>query len=135
MANPGTAPWSFGELECAGQRTRITVSLSGTWIARLGDIWYETAGEATDPRSLFVPSAQLVIPEVTAFGTWATAGVAWEANPPSPTGPFALTFEFGAAAVAVLNPAKAGTYRLAVKLTGAVEAPVFQVGTIILEAP
>lgn len=104
--------------------TPLRVSVSQPSVLRWTGVTYTLNGAPADPRSLFVPQFQLLVPGATAFASQWAAG-SWETNPVAPSsGPFAATVTIGPGQPAAVNPGAVGIYQLVVRYLGSAESPV-----------
>lgn len=96
----------------------LRLSLSQSYVLRVGGITWNDAGTLSDPRQLFIPEFQLLSPDATTFATtWADG--TWDTAPSAPTeGPFAVTVAVGSGQPSAVNPGVAGTYYLWIRFAG-----------------
>jgi hypothetical protein len=111
----------------------LRLSLSQPYALRWVNIEYNLNGQSVDPRPLFVPQFQLIVPGTTTFATWANG--TWDALTPA-SGPYAARITVGTGQPAEVNPGVAGTYLAYGRFYQASgETPTFPIGTVILSAP
>lgn len=111
----------------------LRLSLSQPYTVRWTGIRYNADGGLADPRIVFIPQFQLVVPGASSFGTWEPG--TWDGDAPA-TGPFAARVTMGPGAPGPLNPGVAGTYVMMGRLWQSVgETPTFPVRVLILETP
>lgn len=123
-----TGDFSFTSSGTTAER----LSLSQVYVQRWLGIVYNLNGQQTDPRALFTPQFQLVVPGADAFVTWAPG--TWDALTPA-DGPYAARISIGPGQPSEVNPGVAGTYVVWGRLYAAGETPSYPIGTVILSAP
>jgi hypothetical protein len=112
----------------------IVMSLSNPTELRWMGITYNANGVPADPRQIFTPQMQLVVPGSEEFAaTWCTG--TWDQASPA-VGPYSCRFLVGPGATPSVNPGAVGVYSVVGRLYQASgETPASKIGTVSIEAP